>query len=163
MSIASVIDKGSLQRRFDPSHLCQVDIAFDLFLRGRLKIEFFETSATGHHHPGFFGVGGVDKHALGHSGGTPGRAAAATLKAAGGALLCVRTLFGMKPEASEIIASLKSVIGVASANTLGLGFIRYASPGAATRRGGKELADNAGVRRNAAGRRARVADSHTLM
>src|ERR1700676_5091802 len=153
VSIAAVVDKGRLQRRLDPRYLCQIDVAFDLFLRGRLEIEFLETSATGHHHPGFFGVGSIDKHALGHWGATPGRAAAATLKAAGGALLCVRTLFGMKPEASEIIASLKSVIGVASANTLGLGFIRYASPGAATRRGGKELANNAGVRRNAAGRR----------
>jgi hypothetical protein len=44
-----------------------------------------------------------------------------------------------------------SFIGGASANTLGFGFIRYASPGAATRRGGKKLADDAGVRRNAAG------------
>jgi hypothetical protein len=78
-------------------------------------------------------------------------------------VLCGRKLFGVKPRAFEIIASLKSVIGVASANMLGFGFIRYASPGAATRRGGNEVADNAGVRRNAAGRRARVADSHTLM
>jgi hypothetical protein len=77
--------------------------------------------------------------------------------------MCGRKSFGRKPRAFEIIASLKSVIGVASANTLDFGFIRYASPGAATRRGGKELADNASVRRNAAGRRARVADSHALM
>jgi hypothetical protein len=32
-------------------------------------------------------VGGVDKHALCHSGRTPGRAAAAAAKAAGGAIL----------------------------------------------------------------------------
>jgi hypothetical protein len=44
-----------------------------------------------------------------------------------------------------------SFIGVASANTLGFRFVRYASPGAATRRGGKQLADDAGVCRNAAG------------
>jgi hypothetical protein len=55
-----------------------------------------------------------------------------------------------------------SFIGVA-ANTLGFGFIRYASPGVATRRGGKKLADDAGVRRNAAGTRPRSADSHLLM
>jgi len=53
-------------------------------------------------------VGGVDEHALCHSGRTPRRAAAATLKAAGDAVLC-----GRKPVAFEIIASRKSVIGVA--------------------------------------------------
>jgi hypothetical protein len=62
-------------------------------------------------------VGGIDKHALCHSGRTPRRAAAATLKAVGGAVLC-----GRKPVAFEIMASRKSIISVASSNTLGFGF-----------------------------------------
>jgi hypothetical protein len=44
------------------------------------------------------------------------------------------------------------VIGVASQQTPGIGFIQSAPPGAATQRGGKQLADDAGLRRSAAGR-----------
>jgi hypothetical protein len=56
-----------------------------------------------------------------------------------------------------------SFIGVASANTLGFGFIRYASPGAATRRGGKQLADDAGCASQRRRAQARSADLHPLM
>jgi hypothetical protein len=55
-----------------------------------------------------------------------------------------------------------SFIGVASANTLGFGFIRYAS-GAATRRGGKQLADDAGCASQRRRAQARSADSHPVM
>jgi len=44
------------------------------------------------------------------------------------------------------------------AQTLGIGFIRSVPSGAATQRGGKQLAEDAGVRRSAAGRYARSAD-----
>jgi len=98
-------------------------------------------------------MGGVDEHALCHSGGTPRRAAAAASEAAGGAVL-----WGRKPGACEIMASRASFIGVASANTPGFGSLRSVSPGAATRRGGKKLAGAAGLCRNVAGRRARLAD-----
>lgn len=52
-----------------------------------------------------------------------------------------------------MMASRKSVVGVAFAHTLGFWFIRSASSGAATRRGGKQFADDAGVPRSAAGQR----------
>jgi hypothetical protein len=57
-------------------------------------------------------MGGVDEHALWHSGGTPRRAAAAASEAAGGAVL-----WGGKPVASDVMASRDSVIGVASVIT----------------------------------------------
>jgi|SRR5882762_5246922 len=98
-------------------------------------------------------MGGVDEHALCHSGRTPRRAAAAASEAAGGAVL-----WGRKPGACEIMASRASFIGVASANTPGFGSLRSVSPDAATRRGGKKHAGAAGLCRNAAGRRARLAD-----
>jgi len=64
-------------------------------------------------------MGGVDEHALCHSGRTPRRAAAAASEAAGGAVL-----WGRKAGACEIMASRASFIGVASANTPGFGSLR---------------------------------------
>ena len=150
MSVAAVIDKRRLQRRLDPRYLCQIDIAFYLLLGRRLEIEFFETSAAGYHHPRFFGMGGIDEHALCHSGGTPRRAAAAASEAAGGAAMWVE-----KPVASDVMASRDWVIGVASVITPGFGSLRSVSPDAAARRGGKKRARAAGQYRNAAGRDAR--------
>ena len=31
VAVAAVVDKGGLQRRFDPHHLGQINVAFDLF------------------------------------------------------------------------------------------------------------------------------------
>jgi hypothetical protein len=121
VAIAAVIDKGGLQRRLDSRHLRQIDVAFDLFLGGRLEIEFFETGAAGNNYPSLLGVGGVDKHALCHSGRTPRRAAAAVLKTAGDAVLCGRKLCVGKPGVFDIIASRDFFFGVASTNTLGFG------------------------------------------
>jgi hypothetical protein len=78
-------------------------------------------------------MSGVDEHALWHSDGTPRRAAAATAKAAGDAVLCGKKQWGRRPPACAIMASRKSVIGVASTSTLGVSFLNLHGP--ALRRG----------------------------
>jgi hypothetical protein len=43
----------------------------------RFKIKFVEAIAIHHHNPGFFGVGGIDQHTLGHGVKSPRRGEAA--------------------------------------------------------------------------------------
>jgi hypothetical protein len=68
VTVSAILDEGGLERRLHPRHLGEIDVTLDLLLGGRLVVEFDETSAVEHHHPGLFGVGCVDKHALGHAG-----------------------------------------------------------------------------------------------
>src|SRR5215471_13908587 len=83
VTVAAVIHECGLQRRLDAGDLREIDVAFYLLLGGSLEIKLFETIAVEHHHPRLFRVSGIDEHALGHSGVTPERAAAAERKSAG--------------------------------------------------------------------------------
>ncbi len=105
MAVAAVVDERRLQRRFDPRNLGEIDVALYLLLGRGFEIELFETMAVEHHHPRLFRVGGIDEHALCHSGITPGRAAAAVRNSAGGAVPCAR-----KPAAPELIPVRKDSV-----------------------------------------------------
>ena len=67
MAIATEIDKGRLERRLYAGDLGEVDVTLDLLVIGRFKVEFFNTVALEHSHPGFFLVARIDQHARGHS------------------------------------------------------------------------------------------------
>ena len=64
MPVPAIFHEGRLQRRFDPRHLGQVDVPGQLALVYGLEIEFFDLVSVDHDHPGFLGMGGVDKHFL---------------------------------------------------------------------------------------------------
>ena len=66
VAISAVIDKSRLQRRFNPSHLGQIDIAAQLPAAGRLKVELLHPLATQNDHPGLFRMGRIDKHFVWH-------------------------------------------------------------------------------------------------
>ena len=57
---AAIVDEGRLQRRLNPRHLGEIDIASELFAVLALEIEFFNASSVDHHHTRLFGVRGVD-------------------------------------------------------------------------------------------------------
>ena len=63
VAVAPEIDKSGLKRRLDARHLGQIDITLDLLVIGRIKVEFFNTVALEHRHPGFFRVARIDQHA----------------------------------------------------------------------------------------------------
>ena len=65
VTVATVFYKASLKRRFDPGHFGEVNVTFELSAGLRFDIEIFEPMVVGDHHPGFFGVGRIDEHALG--------------------------------------------------------------------------------------------------
>ena len=60
VAIAAKVDKCGLQRGFDPGYLGKVDITLDLLVIGRFEIEFFNSVAFEHRHPGFFLVARID-------------------------------------------------------------------------------------------------------
>ncbi len=66
VTVAAVIDEGSLQRRLNAGDLGEVDIAAELFAVSGLEVEFFDPVAAENHDPCFFRVGGVDQHFVGH-------------------------------------------------------------------------------------------------
>jgi len=68
VAVAAIFDEGRLERGFDPRHLGEVNIAFDLFFSRCLEIEFFEAMAVENDDPGLFRVRRVDEHALCHWG-----------------------------------------------------------------------------------------------
>ena len=65
VTVAAVVDKRRLQRRLDPRDLGQIDIAAQQFAGRRLEVEFFYAAILEHNDPGFFRVGGIDKHFVG--------------------------------------------------------------------------------------------------
>ncbi len=74
--VAAVVDKGGLQRGFDPRYLGKVDVAAQLFLVCGFKIELFNATAAQDDDPGFFRMRRIDKHFVGHErlvGARPGR------------------------------------------------------------------------------------------
>ena len=66
VAIAAVVDEGGLQRRLDPRHLRQIDVAAKLFTVGRLEVEFLDSVAAQNNHPGLFRMGRIDQHFVGH-------------------------------------------------------------------------------------------------
>ncbi len=66
MAIATIFHERSLKRRFDAGNACEVDIAFQLLLVFRLKVEFFNLVAPSDDNPGLLRVGGIYKHFVGH-------------------------------------------------------------------------------------------------
>jgi hypothetical protein len=66
VTVSAVFDEGGLQRRFDPRYLGEIDISAELLALGGLEIKFFDAIAADHHDPGFFRMGGIDQHLVGH-------------------------------------------------------------------------------------------------
>jgi hypothetical protein len=60
VTVAAEIDESRLQRWFYPGYLGEVDVAFDLLVISRFKVEFFNPVALEHRHPGFFRVARID-------------------------------------------------------------------------------------------------------
>ena len=68
VTVAAIFDKGGLQRRLYARDLGEVDVSTQLFALGGLEIKFFDAIAAHHHNPGFFRMGGIDQHFVGHFG-----------------------------------------------------------------------------------------------
>ncbi len=66
VAIAAIIHEGGLQRRLHTRHLGKIDIAANLFTGGGLEVEFLDAIAAQNYHPGFFRMGRVDQHFVGH-------------------------------------------------------------------------------------------------
>lgn len=66
MAVAAIFDESRLQRRFNAGDLGEVDIAAKLFALSGLEIKLFDAIAADHHDPGFFRMGGIDQHLVGH-------------------------------------------------------------------------------------------------
>jgi hypothetical protein len=66
VTVAAVFDECRLQRRFDARDLGQVDIAAQLLALGGLEIKFLDPVAADYDDPGFFRVGSIDQHFVGH-------------------------------------------------------------------------------------------------
>jgi hypothetical protein len=66
VAVATIVDKRSLQRRFDPRYFCQIYVASQLSLGLTFKIKFFDLVSVYNHDAGFFRVRGIDKHFLCH-------------------------------------------------------------------------------------------------
>ena len=66
MAIAAIIDERGLKRRLDARHFRQVDVAPKLLSLRGLEIKLFDTIAAQDDHPGFFRMGRVDEHLVGH-------------------------------------------------------------------------------------------------
>jgi hypothetical protein len=66
VAVAAVIDERRLERRLDPGHLGEIDVALQLSARGRLEIEFLDAIAAHDDHPSLLRVRRVDEHLVGH-------------------------------------------------------------------------------------------------
>ena len=64
LAVAAIFDKGGLQRRLDPRHFRQIDVALERPLGSGLEIKFLDLGSVENDHPGLFRVAGVDKHAF---------------------------------------------------------------------------------------------------
>ncbi|MES5485763.1 hypothetical protein QMZ05_23680 [Bradyrhizobium sp. INPA03-11B] len=72
VTVAAILDEGSLQRRLYARDLGEVNVAAQLFALGGLEIKLFDAIATDHNDPGLFRVGGIDQHLVGHFGALDG-------------------------------------------------------------------------------------------
>jgi hypothetical protein len=66
VAVAAIFDEGGLKRGFDPGDLGEVDIPAQLLALRGLEIKLFDAIAADHDNPGFFRVGGIDQHLVGH-------------------------------------------------------------------------------------------------
>ena len=71
--VAAIVDKGRLQRRFDPDDFGQIDISGELTFVEVFVIEFLDLVSINHYNAGFLRVGGIDKHFLWHINSSPHR------------------------------------------------------------------------------------------
>jgi hypothetical protein len=60
VTVAAILDEGSLQGWFDARDFGEVDIAAQLFALSGLEIKLFDAIAADHDDPGLFRVGGID-------------------------------------------------------------------------------------------------------
>ncbi|WP_429022657.1 hypothetical protein [Bradyrhizobium sp. I1.14.4] len=72
VTVAAILDEGSLQRRLYARNLGEVNIAAQLLALGGLEVKLFDAIATDHNDPGLFRVGGIDQHLVGHFGALDG-------------------------------------------------------------------------------------------
>ncbi len=84
VAVAAILDECRLERRLHANHLGEVDISLELPLRRSLDVEILEAATVQHHDAGFFRVGGIDQHALGHLGENSGATARRTALARSG-------------------------------------------------------------------------------
>ncbi len=68
MTVAAILNEGSLQGWFYARDFGEVDIAAQLFALSGLEIKLFDSIAADHNDPGLFRVGGIDQHFVGHFG-----------------------------------------------------------------------------------------------
>ena len=66
VAVAAIFHKGRLQGRLNAGYFCQINIAAQGRLCAGFKIKFVDLIVVQNHHPGFFRVDGIDKHAFGH-------------------------------------------------------------------------------------------------
>ncbi len=66
VAVAAVVDERRLQRRLDAGHLGEIDVAGELPLVQRFKVELFDPGSVHHDDAGLFRVRGIDQHFLGH-------------------------------------------------------------------------------------------------
>ena len=119
---------------------------------GRFEVEFFESCAVSDHYPGFLGVGGIDKHALWHCGqNSQARGCGRSERPAGDAVLCGKKLIALRAGSvwDHCVAEFLDRRRVGKHARLRVHTICIARRCDPARR--QELADDAGVRRNAAG------------
>jgi hypothetical protein len=72
VTIAAIFDERGLERRLYARDLGEIDIAAQLLALGRLEIKFLDAIAADHDHPGFFRMGRIDQHFVGHLGAHDG-------------------------------------------------------------------------------------------
>jgi hypothetical protein len=68
VTVAAILDEGSLQGWLYACDFGEVDIAAQLFALSGLEIKLFDAIAADHDDPGLFRVGGIDQHFVGHFG-----------------------------------------------------------------------------------------------
>jgi hypothetical protein len=66
VAVAAVIDERRLERGLYTRDFGEIDVAAKLSLIRRFEVEFLDTVAAEHDHPGFLRVGSIDKHFVGH-------------------------------------------------------------------------------------------------
>ncbi len=66
MAVAAIFDEGRLEARLHADNLGEIDIAFELLPGLGLDVEILESATFQHHDAGFFRMGGIDEHTLGH-------------------------------------------------------------------------------------------------
>ena len=66
VAVAAIVDERGLERRLDPRHLGEIDVALELLALGALEIKLLDPVSLDDRHAGLFPVARVDQHAGGH-------------------------------------------------------------------------------------------------